>query len=53
MTGRGGQHGVRRVFWWSVGSRVPLALLLALCAAAGIRSVGVIQWIVPSIPSGG
>lgn len=28
---------LRKAVWWSVGSRVSLALVLALCASAGIR----------------
>jgi hypothetical protein len=37
MTGSAGKHTLRRAVWWSEGSRVSLALVLALCAPAGIR----------------
>lgn len=37
MTGSTGKRTLRRAVWWSVGSRVSLALVLALCASAGIR----------------
>ena len=36
MTGSTGRT-LRRAFWWSLGSRVSLVLVLALCASAGIR----------------
>lgn len=34
---KNGRRSLRSAVWWSVGSRVSLALLLALCASAGIR----------------
>jgi hypothetical protein len=37
MTGGTGKRTLRRAAWWSAGSRVSLALVLALCASAGIR----------------
>jgi hypothetical protein len=36
MTGSTGKRAVRRAACWSAGSRVSLALVLALCASAGI-----------------
>jgi hypothetical protein len=32
-----GSRSLRKAVWWSVGSRVSLVLLLALCASAGIH----------------
>ncbi len=37
MTGRTANRRLRNAVWWSIGVRVAGALLLALCAAAGIR----------------
>jgi hypothetical protein len=37
MTGRGASRPLRKAVWWSIGVRVAGVLLLALCAAAGIR----------------
>jgi hypothetical protein len=34
---KNGRRSLRRAVWWSVGSRVSLALLLTLCASAGIH----------------
>ena len=37
MTDRTANRSLRRAMWWSVGLRVSGALVLALCATAGIR----------------
>jgi hypothetical protein len=37
MTGRTASRPLREALWWSIGVRVAGILLLALCAAAGIR----------------
>lgn len=37
MTGRTASRPLRKAVWWSIGVRVAGVLLLALCAAAGIR----------------
>jgi hypothetical protein len=37
MTGSTGKRTLRRAVWWSVGSRVSLVLVLALCASTGIH----------------
>ena len=37
MTGRTANRRLRNAVWWSIGVRVAGVLLLALCAAAGIR----------------
>ena len=37
MTGRAAGRPLRKAMWWSIGARAAGVLLLALCAAAGIR----------------
>ncbi len=37
MKGGTANRGLRKALWWSIGLRVSGALVLALCAAAGIR----------------
>jgi hypothetical protein len=37
MTGRTASRPLRKAVWWSIGVRVAGVVLLALCAAAGIR----------------